>query len=427
MAALSASAAGDGLATTYGTGCDEPATGLAGGGLLATFARPDPAGGSVASWSLDVPPGVTMRSVELARRTLGLGGAPISGDPLRYLASTTSAQLESDRLDDASSAALSGRFVADPAAGDAVRASVDCDLGADLHCAAGPAGSVAAQVTAIAIGVDDDDPPRGAVGGVSDPAAGTLALSLRATDVGVGLSSAQASLDGVVLAATALGPASCRALSPAGEPIDLRAAAGCPAAVTDVALALDTTRVADGRHRLQVRVVDAAGNATTLIDEAIEVHNAVAPQHPSVELTIGRPSSAAAAAPARARLADRGVGGCLRPQLSMLLAQAPLRSSRGVAILRARQRYRFAGRLTCRPGARRVSAPRHTPIDVLSLIHGRTLTKSGTTTRAHGAITIILAYASSRTVEFRYRPAGGSVARVRIRVIVRRASRPYGR
>ena len=68
---LVAAANGDGVITTYGTGCAAPATVLADGGLRAAFTRVDPAGGSQAFWRFDVPASVTLQSARLVRRTSG--------------------------------------------------------------------------------------------------------------------------------------------------------------------------------------------------------------------------------------------------------------------------------------------------------------------------------------------------------------------
>jgi hypothetical protein len=44
--------------------------------------------------------------------------------------------------------------------------------------------------------------------------------------------------------------------------------------------------------------------------------------------------------------------------------------------------------------------------------------KGGTTVRSKGKITLILAYPTSRAIEFRYSNADGKTSKVRIRVLV---------
>jgi hypothetical protein len=77
---------------------------------------------------------------------------------------------------------------------------------------------------------------------------------------------------------------------------------------------------------------------------------------------------------------------CL-PQLTMRLAQRPLRWRRGVPVLRAGRTYRFAGRLTCAPEG--------------TVVEG-----------ADGRITTRIAYRGGRTVEF---SAHGAAVRIAVR------------
>jgi hypothetical protein len=86
------------------------------------------------------------------------------------------------------------------------------------------------------------------------------------------------------------------------------------------------------------------------------------------------------------------------PQLTMRLAQRPLRWRRGVPVLRTGRSYRFAGRLTC--------APEGTVVG----------TGNGTTTvGAEGRIATRVAYRGGRTVAF-------SADGVAVRIAVRAAS-----
>ena len=83
----------------------------------------------------------------------------------------------------------------------------------------------------------------------------------------------------------------------------------------------------------------------------------------------------------------------------MILAEKPVRVSKGTPVLRANKRYRFTGRLTCVINGRRVSAPKRARIDLLNTIGKKTSEKSGTTVASKGAFQIILAYPSSRTAD----------------------------
>jgi hypothetical protein len=240
-------------------------------------------------------------------------------------------------------------------------------------------------------------------------------------------------MDGVPVAASDLGaPASCADLTPGDGVVDLALTDGCPAGVDAAPLPVDTTRLADGPHQLRVVVRDVAGNATTALDQTITVRN-TPPAPPSSTLTLAVGSGDGAGSPGDAGAGGGGAGGvggasgggtsgsaaaCAVPRLSMMLAQKPLRTSRGRPVLAKGVRYRFTGRLTCQRGTRRVSAPRGTKVELLNLVRGRFVGKSGTTVRTGGAITILLAYQSSRTIEFRYRSTDGRTSRVRIAVTV---------
>ncbi|HET6506802.1 MAG TPA: hypothetical protein VFG42_08430 [Baekduia sp.] len=262
--------------------------------------------------------------------------------------------------------------------------------------------------------------PRAAVGGLVSPAAGTLALSVWASDGDAGVASASALVDGAVVASATTGCAPGTA---------------CPE-LADLALAVDTTSLADGEHRLQVVVVDGAGGSATAVDQAIAVRNAPILTTSSVVVAVGSGADPGSGTTdvGGAGAGDGGgstgapVGGqssttavaCAAPKLSMMLAQKPLRLAHGRPVLKRNARYRFSGRLTCRRGTRRVSAPRGTKVELLNVIGKRVLGKSGTTVRGAGAITILLSYRSSRTIEFRYRSADGSASRVKIPVTVAR-------
>ncbi|HEX4344803.1 MAG TPA: hypothetical protein VHZ31_04515 [Solirubrobacteraceae bacterium] len=278
---------GDAVTTTYGSGCAAPAPALGDGGLRAAFTRPDPSGGSQALWRVDVPAGVTLEAVHMTRRTSGFGGAPVLGGGQSYVTQTSSQTLESASVEDASNVALDGALDADPADGGYVRFGVLCAKAPSARCGAPSATPIAAEAGAIALRVRDDQPPRGAVGGLSTPAAGTLDLTLLATDAGLGLASAQVTLDGTPVFTADLGGASCAELSPQDATIDLPAGTPCPASVSGVALPVDTTQVADGPHALRVIVRDGAGNATTVADAPIVVANTPVATSSTAVLSIG--------------------------------------------------------------------------------------------------------------------------------------------
>jgi hypothetical protein len=427
------SAAGDGIAGEYGGGCAQ-ATGA--GGLSATFSRPDPAGGSKASWQLAVPAGVTLASLRLVRATSGFGGVPVAGDPQSYRAQTSSMSIEFASLQDSSDVSLSGELSLTPVEGRFLRLGVDCELPAIDTCASPPEGTVGVDVSSIALGVLDSTSPTGGLTGVQSPIAGTLRLLLDASDTGLGLASAEASLDERVSVFVRLGEGSCPERPVAGATIDLRLGAECPGSVSGVPLLLDTRALGDGRHQLRVRVTDAAGNTTMIADRTVDVRNGKTPSGIKATVTLGV-GGLSAGGPGAGRShggrashggengGNGGVRGfsaangvCRAPRLFMRLASKPLRYARHhVPVLRARRRYRYRGRLTCLMGDRRVSAPTGTVVRVLYRI-GRHTHRSGrgTMTVHRGRLRALLGYRSDRTIIFRYRARNGEIAQVKIRV-----------
>jgi hypothetical protein len=425
---LVAASSGDGVVGSYGTGCSAPVGALADGGLRAAFTRPDPSGLSQASWRVDVPNGVTLQAARLARRTSGFGGAPVLGGGESYVADTSAGPLEDTSVEDGSNVALDGTLDSDPASGGYVRFGVTCTKGPAARCSSPSSTPIAVEAGSIALRVSDSEAPRGALGGLSSPAAGTLALSLFATDAGLGLASVQATLDGALVAVADLGGASCAELSPQDSQIDLAAGEACPASVANAPLAVDLTQVPDGPHELIVTLRDAAGNAVTIADEQIVVANTVPQRSSQVTLAIGSGDTTTPGG------GDNGGGGgtmpgggdsgatpgppCRKPRLTMSLRSKPLRRFRGVPVLVRNRAYRYGGRLTCVVAGKRVSATRGTVVEILNVIGRKIAVKNGVAVRKQGAITVLLRYPSSRIVRFRHRSVDGTVVRVNIRIAV---------
>jgi hypothetical protein len=312
-----------------------------------------------------------------------------------------------------------------------------------------PAAACAAAVLLVLVG----GTPRafgeavGAVGGVASPAVGVIELSLDATDGELGLAGATATLDGVTVAAARFTAATCAppplSAEVAGAIAESSPQARCPTVVTNVALAVDTRSVPDGPHQLVVSVTDGAGNLTTLLERTITVANTQAAQPSSVTLALGSgaPTTGGSGAGGGGGGNPSGPGGrggaggvlgststrstCASPRLSMVLAQRPLRVSRGVVVLRANRRYRYTGRLTCLLGGRRVAAPVRTAVEVIDHVGRRTIVKRATAVRAAGRIVVMLAYSSSRTILFEAPASNGapSVVRIPIKVVRARKSR----
>ena len=421
VAGLAPATTGDGMTFLEGGECAAPGTTTA--GATASFSRPDPIGGSTAGWRIDVPAGATLRRVRVTRSTRTAGGpsteraAAAATTPQRYALRTSSGVLESASLFDTGHDLL-GTFTTQ-ADGVSVSVETSCDSAPDQRCAAVRAGAV--SVGAVALEVDDSEAPRGAVGGFKSPTGGALQLAVTASDTGVGLATASATVDGQPAGQVRLGAESCSDLSATDPTVDLPAGGACPPAVSGVALPVDLTPFAVGRHQLQVRVADAVGNTSLILDEALDVAGPPPAYTPSVSLQIGD-GGTLTAGEGGPLVPKKAVPVCRVPRLSMALDQRPLRVTRaGLPVLRKGRRYRFRGRLTCRVKAGRRSAPLGAPVSLVSRLGpgGRlVLSKAGVVTRRAGRLTLVMSYRSSRTMTFRYHSADGTTSRVQIAIVV---------
>ena len=205
-----------------------------------------------------MPPATTLSGVRLDRAARGPG----------YSALTSGGVLESADGDGVATFTATGDWVA---------LRLRCE--AAERCS--DAGLAGFELRSAALTVNDATAPNLAVGGVRDPAIGTLDLEVNAVDTGVGLWRATASLDDTPVAGASFG--GCAELSPADTTVDLALGALCPG-VAQVPLAVDTRTVPDGQHTLRVVVTDAAGNTKESI-HTLTVMNAVATPTPTPEPT----------------------------------------------------------------------------------------------------------------------------------------------
>jgi hypothetical protein len=245
----------------------------AAGTLRLGFLRPDPANGQTVALRLDVPTGVALRHIEIGRRATGPG----------YVARTSSVDLEREdagsERDGVVSAAASGEFV---------ELRLSCATEAE-RCEAPDAG---VDFRFATLTVRDDTPPSLTVDGLPAPARGAVDVVVRASDAGIGLARATLSVDGQPVATRDFDPARCRELSPLDATIDLNLSLACTRSGT-MTFPLDTTGFADGEHRLEVSVVDGAGNRRTS-QHLLRVQNAVSggpPMPPAPPAPPARPAA----------------------------------------------------------------------------------------------------------------------------------------
>lgn len=133
------------------------------------------------------------------------------------------------------------------------------------------------DVRNVDVGIADDQPPAVTAGPtgalVGRPTlSGEAGIDVVLDDAGGGVRHLQVLVDGDVLQTIVTAGGRCEPV--AGQPGSwvFRAAQPCPASIR-VNAAIDSRRIADGRHDLRVVAVDAAGNATTVYHAAKTVDN----------------------------------------------------------------------------------------------------------------------------------------------------------
>ena len=112
--------------------------------------------------------------------------------------------------------------------------------------------------------------PQGSLIQSMAPVDGERAVNLRGEDHGGGISAVAFVIDGRILEERPADPLS----SSCSQPYVSRVR--CPLAI-DTTLTLDTTRLSNGRHQIQVALIDAAGNRTLSHATGVDVRNSGAP------------------------------------------------------------------------------------------------------------------------------------------------------
>lgn len=301
------------------------------------------------------------------------------------------------------------------------------------------------SVQRLALRVEDRTPPTASTGGYGNNPSGTQRVTAWGSDVGVGLDKAEIYIDGVLAASAPFGypddaPATadkpevpstpttkCHDLAGGDAIADLPIDNDC-LAYGHSTMNLDTNRWLDGPHVMTIRIYDAAGNANDVLrDYAMNITNHPNLGSSSADLKIGSGNSptpnGAANGGGSGGVAGETATSCNSPRLSMELSQKPLKISHGRPVLKYAKRYRFRGRLTCIVKGKRKSAPLKTPVELLNVIGKKTYRKGGATVRKNGAITIILAYKTSRTLVFRYTNPDGRRSQVKLKIQVTKKSR----
>jgi hypothetical protein len=155
-----------------------------------------------------------------------------------------------------------------------------CGGGNDTSCPAVGAGyAVSISLYAADITLADDSPPTVSSVGGSLAAGGTMSgvgdISFAATDTGSGLYEAMFLIDGHAVSRQLLngGSGPCRNVGGTSDGTNaFFAVEPCPLALTDD-LSFDTALAPDGPHLLTVQLLDAAGNATTILTREVTFAN----------------------------------------------------------------------------------------------------------------------------------------------------------
>ena len=417
-----------GGAATFGGGCDTAGTDFDAGGV-----RTVPGQNGI---NVSVPPGLTLKKLMLTRRVTGLGSeGPSTGS---YSATFRWSTVDDHGVTTSFSQVLDS---ADHDVSGDVSPDAPANPGRDrsvlLAMPAGPQGA-AAEFQRVGLVVDDSDDPTAAVGGIgntiskpaidpNDPESdGYTHVAVWANDNGVGLWKADLFVDGqksgsVEYVNAGNAGLNCVQALDAAKPLPLNN--DCQHNGRTF-IRLDSTLWADGPHTLAVKLYDASGRvADVLKNYATTFLNHPDPGNKTANLNIGSGNTAQQNGSNNGGNGSGGVAGesttsCNSPRLSMELSQKPLKLSKGVPVLVSGKRYRFRGKLTCVINGKRRSALPKTPIELLNTIGKHTYRKGGATVRDKGAITLILAYKSSRTLVFRYTNPDGRRSQVKLKIKV---------
>ena len=232
------------------------------------------------------------------------------------------------------------------------------------------------KVEGIDTTLEDSVPPSAKINGGSlaggDSVTGEATLQFTATDSQSGVRESQLLIDGSAVATTNY-----------SSQCSYTNFAACPQTQVN-SMTWNTSTVANGEHRVALRIIDAAGNTQTVDDHAVTVTN---PSMPGAPVGIEPPVCSQAAG---------------------THAKITTTAKHHVLVAGYRRRARMSGKLL---GARNVPVAGAT-VEVLTrpAIGGTKFSTLGhVTTRANGEFRLTLPAGVSRTVCLRYHPLPGGV------------------
>ncbi|MGH2949382.1 MAG: hypothetical protein ACRDPC_24530, partial [Solirubrobacteraceae bacterium] len=238
-------------------------TGGDGGGLWAGFfARSGFAPGELAEWAYAAPAGTTISAWAFSRRVAGIG----PGDWNTLFQAVTDGRSRLVAFDVPSVNRAWGRVGVDGLGASRLVARLVC--GGPGSCHRSAAGTTLHVRDIVVVLHDAHAPSVTGVGGdlATDAVlAGRPRLSFSASDRGAGVYRVLVEVDGRPYSSAVMSAngGRCRDLVPGGS-FQSATRVPCPLSAGATA-ALDTTRLANGRHTIHVLVEDAAGNRTTVL------------------------------------------------------------------------------------------------------------------------------------------------------------------
>jgi hypothetical protein len=247
-----------------------------------------------ATWAFAAPAGETLAGATLLQAGDAAGGAEIYATYQEWLAGPAVTDVFNRcsflaGCDDEMADVGSATQVVVPSAnlGSRLYASVSCGGIAEYNCLvnSGDANGYAAVVYVYAADLileQDAGPTASNVSGElasASTVSGTSDVAFSASDPGSGVYEAVFSVDGQVVQRTVVDEEGGRCRN-VGETTDGLPAflyvQPCPASLS-ADVGLETTRISNGTHHLVVSVIDAAGNAATVLDRNVTVDNPVPP------------------------------------------------------------------------------------------------------------------------------------------------------
>jgi hypothetical protein len=278
--------------------CSQPGGALI-AGLRAGFART--ANADSAKWAFEAPAGETIAAATLLRAGDTDGGSELYGTYQFWLAGSSETTIFEECMSALGCAEkgkvgqplspVSRATVPASSLGSHLYATASCGGVSPYECPIGsgdPNGYAAVvYLYAADLTLEQTAPPTASnVSGelASAPTvSGTSDVAFSASDPGSGVYEAVFSVDGKVVQSTVLNEDGGRCKNVGGTSDGLAAflyVQPCPPSVS-ADVGFDTAAVSNGQHHLVVSVIDAAGNAATVLDRNVTVENPLPPGGPN--------------------------------------------------------------------------------------------------------------------------------------------------